>query len=119
MPGIAYQYFVPYQPDAGQALEELKARERAAGRYHKGDGPTGTRSILDIRAVGDEPAGGTAVRLDDEELEHFYGTKRPTRAAVEADMSFYADIARGQAVYFVIYEGDQPTEIFFGGYSYD
>jgi hypothetical protein len=42
-----------------------------------------------------------------------------TRAQVEAAMDFLDDIARGQAVYVVLYETDGPSEILFAGYSFD
>lgn len=144
MGGEPYYYFVTYEPDAGHALASLRQREFEAGRYFPVvDSPmasasaapgrkhasidaaleasmeTGTRSILDITIVGTEPDYGTAALLDAADLEHFYGTAQPTRAAVEDDMSFLEDVERGQAVYFVVYKDGKPDEILFAGYSYD
>lgn len=142
-----YWYAVKYRPDLDAALDELRDREFRAGRYNPVmpfiDFPItaaspapgaqhatiedafadadadGTRSILDITSVGDEPDFGVACPLSPEVLTHLYGTTRPTRAAVEANMDFLADIERGHAVYVVCYTAGVPTELFFAGYSFD
>jgi hypothetical protein len=92
-----YFYFVKYQPDVNQALQELREREFRAGRYNPvmpflqfpvGPGAPapgaqhdsiaeamedaaedGTRSILDIESVADEPDFQVAAR----------STKRPCK----------------------------------------
>jgi hypothetical protein len=125
-------YFVPYQPDLQAAMEELREREFRAGRYHgsEADPATieeareeadadGTRSILDIDRVGDAPDYGVVARLTPGQLIEYFGTERPTRAMIEASDDLYEDIERGQGVVIVVYDGDTPSEIFFGGYSYD
>jgi hypothetical protein len=144
-----YYYFVPYQPDIDAALQGLRQREFRAGRYHPvmpfvfehlPPGPTsaapgrqhgsidearwaadaeGTRSILDLDRVGQTPDVGVAARLPDERLRQLYGTDRPTRAMLEHNMDFLEDVACGQGVYVVLYEGERPSEIFFAGYSFD
>jgi hypothetical protein len=144
-----YYYFVPYQPDIAAALHALRQREFEAGRYNPAmpfpsecfplgpDSPApgrqhmsieaafeeadadGTRSILDITSISDTPDYGVAVRVSDADLVGLYGTPRPSRAQIGRGMPFFDDIERGQAIYFVIYEGDVPAEIFFAGYSYD
>jgi hypothetical protein len=149
MGGEPYFYIVPYQNDVGAALQALRKREFEAGRYnpvmpfpsrHFPLGPRspapgrkhpsieaaleasdadGTRSILDIESVSDTPDFGRAVPLSDTTLIDLYGTARPARAQVEADMDFFEDIERGHAVYIVLYDGAAPSEILFAGYSYD
>ncbi len=141
-----YWYAVKHNPNPQVALDALREREFRAGRYNPvidfpefPVGPNspapgaqhssiddafadadadGTRSILDINSVGDEPDFSVACRLDDAALQQYFGTTRPTRAM--ADMQdYFEDIERGQCVYFTVYENDQPTELYFAGYSYD
>ena len=142
-----YWYFVEYQPDLTRALEELREREFRAGRYNPvipfldfplgpgspEPGPEhesiedaleaadadGTRSILDIQAIGEQPDFYTAFPLDDDTLESLFGTTQPTHEMVEDNMDFLENIDRGQAVYILVYEAGRPDEIFFAGYSFD
>lgn len=142
-----YFYFTQYQPDHQAALEELRQREFAAGRYNpvtpfphfpvdpNDQGPgaehdtieeafedadaDGTRSILDLMAVGDEPDFGVAARLDDEALMGYFGTTRPSHEMVARNWAFHEDIERGQGIYLVVYKNGEPDELFFTGYSYD
>lgn len=147
MGGHAYWYTVPYNGDLEQALDGLREREFRAGRYNPAmrlidfpivanspapeprhatiedalaaSGEEGTRSILDIHAIGDAPDFSTAGPLPPEVLRDLYGTERPTRAAVEADDSFAEDIERGTAAYVLLCEGDTPTAVHFAGCSCD
>src|SRR5574341_376460 len=140
-------YFVPYDADVGRALQALRDREFTAGRYNpvvpfltfplgpaapspgakhkaiakavKASGEDGTRSILDMERIGDSPDFGVVCPLDASALQTLYGTDRPTRAMVEANLDFLEQVERGQGVYFVLYEQDQPRELCFAGYSYD
>ena len=136
-----WTYFVPYQKDFQQALEELREQEFAAGRYFPvndasfqedfGENPAsiveareladadGTRSILDIDRVGDEADYGVVRRLTEKEVAAYFGTKEPTRDAVEANSDFFEDIERGQGVCFAVYKDGAPSELVFAGYSYD
>ena len=142
-----YWYVVKYQPDTDAALQELRQREFIAGRYNPVTpfltfpiGPNspapgaqhdsieeameaadadGTRSILDLDHVGDEPDFCTATPLADEVLLDLYGTTRPTRAMVEANMDFLEEIERGHGVVITLYRDDQPNELMFAGYSFD
>lgn len=142
-----YWYFVPYQRDINQALQELREREFQAGRYspvmrfpkfpvdprfpslgaqHESieaalavAAESGTRSILDIQSVDDEPDSGVAGPLDDEVLESYFETVHPTHEAIEENMDFLEEIERGQCVYIVIYKENSPDEILFAGYSFD
>lgn len=142
-----YWYAVKYRPDVQAALEDLRQREFRAGRYNpvlpfidfpitaRSPAPgarhrtiddalaasdaDGTRSILDISTVGDEPDFGVACPLAPEVLESLYGTAEPALAAVEANMDFLEDVERGHAVYVVCYTDGNPTELLFAGYSFD
>lgn len=142
-----YFYFVEYQGDVDAALQELRQREFAAGRYNPVEpfldfplGPNspapgakhdcieeameaadadGTRSILDIEAIGEDPNFGTAVPLPPDELEQYFGTTEPTHDMVLDNMDFLESIERGHCIYIVIYKGGKPSELFFAGYSFD
>jgi len=79
----------------------------------------GTRSILDLDHLSDEPEFCAASPLDEEHLRALYGTTRPTRAMLEQNMDFFEDIERGHGIYVVAYKDGQPDEILFAGYSFD
>jgi hypothetical protein len=147
MGAVPYYYYVPYQPDIAAALEELRQREFEAGRYNPvmpfpdfppGPGSPapgrqhdsiqeamedsdadGTRSILDILSIADEPDFCVAAPVPDEVLEGLYGTTTPTRQMVEENMDFMEDLERGHGVYIILHKNGKPHEIFFGGYSFD
>jgi hypothetical protein len=148
MGGHPYWYFVPYESDAQKALDSLRDREFKAGRYNPvirflefgapdfleqqpgakhrsiaaamdAAAEDGTRSILDISRVGDGPDFGVAARVPGAQLREWFGTERPTRAMLEQAGDLFDSIDRGQGVYVVVYDGDEPKELFFAGYSYD
>ncbi len=133
---------VPYQPDILAALEAAREQEFAAGRYRmedEGNPPAnideaclqaevdGTGSVLDMIGVVETPHEPDAeapdycmvAPLSPEQLTELYGTDKPTRAIVDANLGFYEGIDRGLGVYIVIYDGETPTEIVFAGYSFD
>jgi hypothetical protein len=142
-----YWYVVPYEPDLNEVLEKLRQREFEAGRYNpvipflqfpitpqsprpgaqhdtiwlalEDSNADGTRSILDITEISDEPQFCAASPLGDDVLEELYHTKQPTRAAVEANTDFLENIERGHAVYIILYDRGRPTEVMFAGYSVD
>ncbi|MBS0580361.1 MAG: hypothetical protein JSR36_13990 [Proteobacteria bacterium] len=142
-----YWYTVPYQPDINAALQALRAREFEAGRYNPvipfpefpvtvssaapGRGHAsiesalaaaqapGTRSILDIGSVAEEPDFFVAAPLCEDTLQATYGTIRPTREMVDAHLAVIGHLNRGHAAYVVIYADEVPREILFAGYSFD
>src|SRR4051794_35657534 len=97
-----YFYFVKYKPDVNAALQELRQQEFQAGRYNpvmnsppfpvgphspapgaqhatieealEDSDADGTRSILDLDHLSDEPEFNAASPLDEELLEELYGT---------------------------------------------
>lgn len=147
MGGHPWFYFVDYEPDVDAALDRLRRREFEAGRYNPAVdfpefpvGPEtespgaqhasieeaveeadadGTRSILDMERVSDEPDFNAVAPLPPEELLRLFGTERPTRREVEECEELFDLPERGQGVYVVVYDGERPTEIFFAGYSFD
>jgi hypothetical protein len=148
MGGCPYWYFVAYDADVQRALDALREREFAAGRYNPvvtfpfDPGPVapahpahpniaaafqdaaqsgdGTRSILDIDHVSSEREMGAASPLPEEDVEVLFGTVRPTRAMVDDNLDgVFAMVDRGECVYVPIYEGERAVELLFAGYSYD
>jgi hypothetical protein len=143
----AYFYFVKYQPDLDEALQELRQQEFQAGRYNpvipfpnfpigpRSPSPgaqhasiedafedadaDGTRSILDLNRISEEPDYGAVTPIADETLLELFGTTHPTRQMIEQNMDFFEEIERGQGVSIILYKDDKPDEIFFAGYSYD
>lgn len=148
MGGHSYYYAVPYEDDINRALRSLRAREFEAGRYNpvvpflefsidasltpspgrqhssiqeavEASDADGTRSILDIEKIGDKADFGVAAPLSPERLNELYGTDKPTLEMVAKNMDFFEDVERGQAIYFLVFKNEKPSEIFFAGMSYD
>ena len=147
MGGHPWFYFVDYEPDINAALQKLRQREFHAGRYNPAvwfpefpvspQSPApgaqhgsieeaiedadadGTRSILDMERVSDAPDYCAVAPLPEEDLIELFGTNKPTREMVEGGDELFASMERGQGVYIVVYKDDQPSEIFFAGYSFD
>ena len=142
-----YYYFVEYQPDVEAALQELRQREFEAGRYNpvqpflrfplhpnsaapgaqhesidearEDAAEDGTRSILDIEAVAEEPDFCVAAPLPKEALEQYFGTVQPTNEMISREMDFLESIERGQCIYITVFKDGRPDELFFAGYSFD
>ena len=144
-----YFYFVEYIPDIEAALQELREREFEAGRYNPvirslyslfpigPDSPApgaqhdsiedareasdadGTRSILDLEHISEEPDLCAAAPLPPEELKRLFGTEQPTHEMVEQNEELFDGIERGQGIYVIVYKDGEPDEIFFAGYSFD
>ena len=128
MGGEPWFYFVPYQADVNSALQALRQREFRAGRYNPvmpmpefpvDADADGTRSILDMERVSDDPDYGSITAVSDEDLVDLFGTSRPTREMIESTDDLFEALERGQGVYIVAYRDDKPSEIFFAGYSFD
>lgn len=98
---------------------------------------SGTGSILDIQRISNSPELLASSPLSAEETLALFGTDKPTRPLVEdiilaegeldhwqetdydIEESFWDTIERGESRYIVLYDLDQPSEIFFIGYSID
>jgi hypothetical protein len=142
-----YFYFVKYNPDINAALQELRDREFRAGRYNpvirylefplgpdspapgaqhksirhalKAADAEGTRSILDLDHVSDEPEFCAVALLPPDELERLFGTAQPTHEMIETSDDLFENIERGQGVYITVFKDGRPNELFFAGYSCD
>lgn len=142
-----YWYYEKYTGDVEESLHALRHREFTAGRYNPvmpfpdfppgPDSPSpgaqhasiedamedaaedGTRSILDLMAVGEFPDFCVASRLPDDELLSLYGTTQPTREMIDSNLPFSDEMERGQGIYILVYKGGVPGEVFFAGYSFD
>jgi hypothetical protein len=147
MGGHPWFYFVGYEPDIEAALQKLREREFQAGRYNPvidfpqfpvtSQSPApgrehdsieeafedadadGTRSILDMMRVSDMPDYCAVAPLPEEDLLDLFGTDKPTHEMIEESDELYDALERGQGVYIIVYKDDQPSEIFFAGYSFD
>jgi hypothetical protein len=107
-----WRYLVPYDPDLGKALAELREREFIAGRYNPAEpfpgfpadprhapeakhrtidaarqaaGASGTRSILDMLRTSAKPGPGAVTPLDENDLTDVFSTREPTRNHLEDD----------------------------------
>ncbi|GAB3512574.1 hypothetical protein [Phytohabitans suffuscus] len=81
---------------------------------------SGTHSVIDMTGVAERPEGGSVAPLPDEELDRWFGTRRPDAAAVERALGEgLSGFARWQGAYVVAYAGDRPDEIYFFGFSGD
>jgi hypothetical protein len=146
MGGHPWWYLVPYEKDVLKSLEALRQREFKAGRYNPAEDfpkfpvdlnhapgckhasidearedadADGTRSILDVSNISATPDYDAVAPLDDEELMEFFGTTTPSVDQVEDCDDLFDEIERGQGVYVIVYEKDEPRQILFAGYSYD
>ncbi len=95
---------------------------------------SGTCSILDIQRISDSPAFLASSPLSNEWLIRLFRTNTPGRELVaqviiqeeyldEEDFDVWGELAdemgRGESFYFTVYENDEPSELFFMGYSID
>ena len=127
-----YEYFVPYESNIQSALEKLRIDVFESGRFNGAElhpatpdealelaDADGTASILDIQRISDQPDFFCAAPLSPTDLRRYFGTDRPTRLDVEQGHAFWEDLDRGQARYVVLYQNQQPSELYFAGYSFD
>ena len=84
---------------------------------------SGTHSIIDISYFSDDPTSNamfTVIPLSDEQLLNLFGTTKPTRETILENAQTIRNLQRrSQGTYIVVYENDEPSEIYFGGYSGD
>jgi hypothetical protein len=85
----------------------------------------GTHSIIDIITISSSPDIGAASPLSSQQLMKLFGTEKPTRAMIESigivalDEQISAYRKRWEGAYIVVYNDEQPHEIFFIGSSGD
>jgi hypothetical protein len=117
-PAIGYEEFplCSGHPGSGSRHTSIEAAIEAADA-------DGTQTILDIREISKERLLGTASPLEPLELLNIFGTEMPTTDMVEdsdeVPYEIFDFIGRGQSVYVVLYEDNQPAKLLFVGYSYD
>lgn len=117
MGGEPYFYFVPWQKNLQNVLDDLRNREFKAGRYNpvipslsgfendnylskkpgakhasidearEAADASGTRSILDIERIGPEADYGVAAPVDAATLKSLFGTDKPASKAVRKSVS--------------------------------
>lgn len=148
MGGTHYFYVVPYHRDTQHALDRLREREFRAGRYYpvmleisfrnvgfleqvpgarhasiedavRASRDTGTRSILDISAVAEQPTYCSTAPLGPDELEDFFGTTQPTREQALKCDELPEVVDRGQCRHVVLFKNGAPDELLFVGCSFD
>jgi hypothetical protein len=134
MGASGWSYFVNYKRDPNEALQELRWKEFKNKRYYvyddvSGNSPdellrnseeNGTHSIIDITGISETDdlyQNGTIKR---EDLINIFGTDKPTREMIVAK-EFVLQTYRGRwaCTYVVCYKDENPTEIYFTGYSGD
>ncbi|MBR0794801.1 hypothetical protein JQ615_05260 [Bradyrhizobium jicamae] len=79
----------------------------------------GTRSNLDVSRVNAKPDYDAVAPLNKDDLMELFVTEKPTAEDVEDCDELFDQIERGQGVYILVYEGNEPKQILFAGYSYD
>ena len=127
-----YEYTVPYEADIQSALNKLRTHVFESGDFRGAEmNPSrpeealmmmeeeGTASILDIMHVSETPDFFCASPYSPAKLQQHFGTEKPTRELVTQSMEFAEHIERGHCRYVILYEGDEPTQIYFFGYSFD
>jgi hypothetical protein len=158
MGASGWDYLVPYQPDAEAAFRQLQEQVLESGEFlwreeYYGPRPTtrwqlaavkdrvefweeGTHSILDMDRIvpaDDEDHDGTVRPLAPDEVQHYFGTDRPTEADFDrayrytpgtdilewSRHSLFADLRRWSGRYAILYDGSQPQQIIFFGCSGD
>lgn len=129
----AWQYFVPYQENIQKALEELQHQEFVAGRFLGSNlNPisieqaftaipgAGTSSILDaILGISQNRQSSAVAPLSEQELNKYFKTTKPTHDDVTGTEKYFDDLLRGEGIYIIIYQDEEPKEICFAGLSYD
>jgi len=124
---VMYQWDIPFPldnlsaaPKPGQGHRTLK--EAMEDEYIM-EGGTGT--ILDIKKLSDKLDYASAYVIRGEELIKYFGTDKPTREIIDENVwGFWEHISnsfgvRGVGICLTVYRNDVPTELYFGGYSYD
>ncbi len=80
----------------------------------------GTHSILDIKTISSQPEFRTVAPLSATELLATFGTEYPTRSMIEKNANQLRKFReRWSGTYVIVYNDNQPTEIYFTGYSGD
>jgi hypothetical protein len=96
--------------------EEEKSRAESIEELIERTKPASTRSILDVERIVTKPDCGAVAPMPDQLRQEIFRTDRPSR--VQAEESLERAFRRIDANYYVVlYEGGDPHEILFIGYS--
>jgi hypothetical protein len=116
------------EEDAGEPDDEM-ARDYWRAAQVEVEGPdsllasqpfSGTHSVIDMTGVADKPDGGKVAPLPDDDLDQWFGTRRPEAAAVERALAEgLSGFERWHGAYVVTYAQDRPDWIYFFGWSGD
>jgi hypothetical protein len=80
----------------------------------------GTHSVIDMTGVANQPERSKVAPLPDDELDRWFGTRRPDAAAVDRALGEgLSGFERWHGAYVVAYAGDHPDMIYFFGWSGD
>jgi hypothetical protein len=82
---------------------------------------SGTHSIIDMTQIAEEPDYNVVAAVPADELLRLFGTARPSAAEIEAAIlqGSLRGFARWHGMFLIAFTDDQPSEIFFVGYSGD
>ena len=134
---LSWTYVAPFGEDAEVTLSDAQTevlRARAYGKpYARGEpraksvdalrrasGEAGTFSIIDVVGIGAAPGPGIAGPLPAALLKRLLGNVRPSVDQVrKARTELLGQLKRGEAAYVVCWSDDQPSEVFFMGWSFD
>jgi hypothetical protein len=109
--------------ESGESTPNPAPKPRTIEELLESRAENGTHSILDIARVAPTPELGTITPLPKSRLVELFGSQKPTRSDIGQKMSsgeLEACICeRWQGIYILVYQKDQPTEIFFAGCSGD
>jgi hypothetical protein len=76
----------------------------------------GKRGVLDVHVMGPERSPGRCWTLSAAELHQHFGSKRPTKKAIEAGAAgFIAKLGRGESVAVTAYLRALPCAVLFAG----
>ncbi len=133
---MTFEEFLPPIPDLSEEeradyLAEFQALQAlpeptSIETLLKWNAEEGTHSIIDIKEVAMTPDFGAVAPLSNAELKRFFGTEKPTRGMIEnkgEDLLLFLQKelgrSRWQGTYIVLYKENEPSELYFIGYSGD
>ena len=102
-----------------QLISQLGSIEAAISHVVELTGENGTASILDMFQVSDIPDYYTVSPVSTDAFLEFFKTDNPTYNTLITSEAFWDSLERGQGVYVILFEDNQPLEICFAGYSFD
>ncbi len=98
------------------AGHHLAAGEATIAEARKAASRTGAPGILTVDQLADHDMLGRIWVLDGAQLHRHFGSKTPSKKAIEADHDAFVErLERGQAVAVTAYLRGQPTAVLFAG----